>query len=70
MVFGCFIGDTYCKAFVVHEYRADKVDGAVGFTAINLKEAGRFLFKKFSSLPAMSYNKFCTVPNGSNCTFL
>ena len=23
MVFGYFIGDTYCKTFVVHEYRAD-----------------------------------------------
>ena len=67
MVFGYFIGVTYCKISVVHEYRPDTFlrtlrDGAVSFSAIISYGARRFFSKKFSSPPAMPYDKFCTVP--------
>ena len=39
-----------------------KGDGAVSFSAIISYGASRFFSKKFSSQPAMPYNKFCSVP--------
>ena len=71
MVFGYFIGDTYCKISVVHEYRDTflrtlrKGDGAVSFSAIISYRASRFFSKKFSP-QAMSYDKVCTVPKSQN----
>ena len=57
------------ETYVVHEYRADtflrllgKGDGAVSFSAI-ISYGGADFSKKFSSPPAMSYNKFCSVPD-------
>ena len=38
--------------------------GQLVFSAIISYGASRFFSKKISSPPAMSYDKFCTVPKG------
>ena len=70
MVLGYFIGDTYCKTPVVHEYRPDTFlrtlrkgrRGSYFFCHSFIRGEQIFFKKKFSSPPVMSYNKFCTVP--------
>ena len=54
MVFGCFIGDTYCKTSVVHEYRVDTFLKTLGkglrgswFFCSNFIRASRLFSKMF-----------------------
>ena len=66
MVFGYF--DTYGRN-VIHEYRANiflrtfrKGRRGSEFFCNDFIRGEQIFSKKFSSPPAMSYNKFCSVP--------